>query len=94
MTTEAQHPFTRQGREFPAAPGAGEWTKLMARARAHSRLVARLRIALPVLAVAVAGLYFVSPKIQMTFGDLNASVARSEERRVGKECRSRWSPYP
>ena len=21
------------------------------------------------------------------------SVARSEERRVGKECRSRWSPY-
>ena len=23
----------------------------------------------------------------------NASVTRSEERRVGKECRSRWSPY-
>ena len=23
----------------------------------------------------------------------DASVARSEERRVGKECRSRWSPY-
>ena len=22
-----------------------------------------------------------------------APVARSEERRVGKECRSRWSPY-
>nr|WP_143163449.1 hypothetical protein [Enterococcus faecium] len=22
-----------------------------------------------------------------------AKVARSEERRVGKECRSRWSPY-
>ena len=22
------------------------------------------------------------------------SGARSEERRVGKECRSRWSPYP
>ena len=21
------------------------------------------------------------------------SVGRSEERRVGKECRSRWSPY-
>ena len=20
-------------------------------------------------------------------------IARSEERRVGKECRSRWSPY-
>ena len=23
----------------------------------------------------------------------NSDVARSEERRVGKECRSRWSPY-
>src|SRR6201991_751495 len=25
--------------------------------------------------------------------DLNANDVRSEERRVGKECRSRWSPY-
>src|SRR5258708_13654522 len=24
---------------------------------------------------------------------VKADVARSEERRVGKECRSRWSPY-
>ena len=24
---------------------------------------------------------------------LNAIAGRSEERRVGKECRSRWSPY-
>ena len=23
----------------------------------------------------------------------HATIARSEERRVGKECRSRWSPY-
>ena len=23
----------------------------------------------------------------------NACIDRSEERRVGKECRSRWSPY-
>ena len=31
-----------------------------------------------------------------TLGRLGAKVAkllRSEERRVGKECRSRWSPY-
>jgi len=26
-------------------------------------------------------------------GSQRSSVARSEERRVGKECRSRWSPY-
>ena len=24
---------------------------------------------------------------------LNVALGRSEERRVGKECRSRWSPY-
>ena len=24
---------------------------------------------------------------------LNDIISRSEERRVGKECRSRWSPY-
>src|SRR5256886_16958814 len=24
---------------------------------------------------------------------ISGSLARSEERRVGKECRSRWSPY-
>ena len=26
-------------------------------------------------------------------GKKGAVVTRSEERRVGKECRSRWSPY-
>ena len=26
-------------------------------------------------------------------GDLSLQMQRSEERRVGKECRSRWSPY-
>ena len=25
--------------------------------------------------------------------ELNEEMLRSEERRVGKECRSRWSPY-
>ena len=36
--------------------------------------------------------------VEMTLDDLDPGevvvrVARSEERRVGKECRSRWSPY-
>ena len=26
-------------------------------------------------------------------GEGNLTLLRSEERRVGKECRSRWSPY-
>ena len=38
--------------------------------------------------MAVYGLYY-----GMTEGVAKAYVARSEERRVGKECRSRWSPY-
>ena len=29
----------------------------------------------------------------MYTGDIHALKNRSEERRVGKECRSRWSPY-
>jgi len=28
-----------------------------------------------------------------THGRIDVLVQRSEERRVGKECRSRWSPY-
>src|ERR1051326_9546594 len=31
--------------------------------------------------------------VQVLNGYTLASLARSEERRVGKECRSRWSPY-
>ena len=27
------------------------------------------------------------------FANLGNQITRSEERRVGKECRSRWSPY-
>ena len=26
-------------------------------------------------------------------GEVDGGLCRSEERRVGKECRSRWSPY-
>ena len=32
-------------------------------------------------------------EIAMVAGDGEHGAARSEERRVGKECRSRWSPY-
>ena len=32
--------------------------------------------------------------VMIYYGHSNGEVAeRSEERRVGKECRSRWSPY-
>src|SRR5258708_28761827 len=32
-------------------------------------------------------------EVQSYGPDNNANLTRSEERRVGKECRSRWSPY-
>ena len=36
----------------------------------------------------------VQPPIMLDeFVECEAAVKRSEERRVGKECRSRWSPY-
>ena len=42
--------------------------------------------------------YLAERAARATPGDLGrilakAGTARSEERRVGKECRSRWSPY-
>src|SRR2546422_5284787 len=32
-------------------------------------------------------------RVPRLFGDAERRRPRSEERRVGKECRSRWSPY-
>ena len=31
--------------------------------------------------------------VEAVLAEINAADDRSEERRVGKECRSRWSPY-
>ena len=35
----------------------------------------------------------VKPIVTYFFLDILIIIGRSEERRVGKECRSRWSPY-
>src|SRR3712207_9510925 len=34
-----------------------------------------------------------SPTLGSTISTVVTGASRSEERRVGKECRSRWSPY-
>ena len=39
------------------------------------------------------GIRLIYRKLQLILENAGVS-ARSEERRVGKECRSRWSPYP
>ena len=36
---------------------------------------------------------YLSDMISVGGGAEESVIARSEERRVGKECRSRWSPY-
>src|SRR5258708_20870454 len=50
----------------------------------------------------VAGVKFGAPEVNIdqlrghkdkVIGKLTGGLGRSEERRVGKECRSRWSPY-
>src|ERR1043165_3598449 len=35
----------------------------------------------------------VSERVRLLESELERQNTRSEERRVGKECRSRWSPY-
>ena len=35
----------------------------------------------------------ITAEIRALIDKAAAGVERSEERRVGKECRSRWSPY-
>src|SRR2546426_4482027 len=44
------------------------------------------RIVASISSVGASGAYYISAAT-------NKIYARSEERRVGKECRSRWSPY-
>src|SRR5690606_40333935 len=46
--------------------------------------------AVAVVAILIGGRYTANVQVQVQEPEL---PARSEERRVGKECRSRWSPY-
>src|SRR3712207_9575404 len=42
----------------------------------------------------VGGMFLVAARLMKEMGHSDyRTVFRSEERRVGKECRSRWSPY-
>ena len=46
------------------------------------------------LVVVIAALLtFLVPEGFYETQDISYMIKRSEERRVGKECRSRWSPY-
>jgi len=75
MTTDAHHPLAMRNRDFLMPPSLGERASSLKRARSHSKLVSRLRFGLPVAALATVGLYFYSPTLHVSIGDLDASVA-------------------
>src|SRR2546426_4313175 len=43
--------------------------------------------------MSMAGAFMWDSVVKPSSADGNVRSPRSEERRVGKECRSRWSPY-
>jgi len=55
------------------------------------------RVTFAVLAAGVAAYALlqslITPVMTTVHQHLHTTQSRSEERRVGKECRSRWSPY-
>ena len=62
-----------------------EWQKLAPSATAVCSLVAKL--------MSVDDVVARRPSQALADGEQLCTGKRSEERRVGKECRSRWSPY-
>ena len=62
---------------------------------ASMALVAALAISLTLLRAADAAPLTDPAEFVRDFGErVIATAARSEERRVGKECTAPWSPYP
>src|SRR3712207_332455 len=67
------------------APSAGRGPKVQRALRAMATTSAQLLLVLAALYV----LMYVLGRLWVIL----LPIVRSEERRVGKECRSRWSPY-
>src|SRR3712207_9089553 len=73
--------LTQGGRTFPWKP----WVYGLK--DSHLHLATHANILSPILSTAPYG------TASSCMGSSSTYLARSEERRVGKECRSRWSPY-
>src|SRR5256885_9114578 len=94
-STEAETAFDEHGRAVPALAGrVGKRPEGLHRAlgRVDDLADGEARFLDPVEKVqAVADLQVAEPFAAI--GYMAQGIDRSEERRVGKECRSRWSPY-
>ena len=78
FTEKVMYPIKRVRRRIPTRGGA------------NAALDTQIRLGEPVLeGIEIDGRYAV---IYSKY-DISCALERSEERRVGKECRSRWAPY-
>ena len=57
--------------------------------KTHKKYVALLTL----LAMVICTMFCTNTAKAETSTETKKTISRSEERRVGKECRSRWSPY-
>src|SRR5690349_22879929 len=65
-----------------------DWSSDVCSSDLGDDITAQAVMSSPAATVTNAGVYPVTIAINVQF-----PTTRSEERRVGKECRSRWSPY-
>lgn len=75
MTIDANHPLANAGAPLSLVRSAADRAKAFRLAQRHSRLVRILKVMLPLFAVGVLGLYFVSSKVTVSLGDLEASIS-------------------
>ena len=78
MNFQANERLPRKPRRSKVVAVAPDRVSAVAKARRHSRFVRAMRIALPVGAIAVLGLYFTSSNLTISLGNMQASVGDIE----------------
>ena len=92
----AKHPIhNRDDLAMLYTPGVARVSMAIAKNPADARRLTIKRNSVAVITdgSAVLGLGNIGPYAALPVMEGKAALLRSEERRVGKECRSRWSPY-
>ena len=84
LVAQGEHPTKTKKAEHPTTTPTTTFTP---------QIVQGERITLQNLAKAIEGFVEADIILRGAFLVIDPKTDRSEERRVGKECRSRWSPY-